>query len=81
MGDSSQMRQEGVAMAGDKPPTTPHQRSRIKEIVVEGTIEALNAGIEQNGVDIDDIVLIRFEPARAVAIGDYKAQYHVLYRA
>jgi len=74
------MRQEGTAMAQYEPRTTVNQRSRIKELVVEGTIEALNAGIEQNGVAIDDIVLIRFESARGLAIGDYRAQYHVLYR-
>ena len=34
-------------MAQDEPRTTVNQRSRIKELVVEGTIEALNAGIEQ----------------------------------
>ena len=67
---------KAVLMADVKPQTIPRQRSEIKEIVVEGTI-----GMAQRGVTIEDVVSIRFEPAREMAIGDCKAKYHVLYRA
>ena len=70
-----------TSMADVKPQTVRTQRSEIKEIVVEGTIEALNAGMAQRGVTIEDVVSLRFEPAREMAIGDYKAKYHILYRA
>jgi hypothetical protein len=52
----------------------------IKEIVTEATLSALNDALAEQKVPAQNIVAIHYVPRKALAIGDYEAEYRVLYR-
>ena len=52
----------------------------IKEIVTEATLDSLNKALAEQNVQAQDIVAIHYVPRKALAIGDYEAEYRVLYR-
>ena len=52
----------------------------IKEIVTEATLKALNHALAEHNVQAQDIVAIHYVPRKALAIGDYEAEYRVLHR-
>jgi len=54
--------------------------TRIREVVVTATEDALNAAVAEHQIEPDKIISVIFQPGRAMAIGDYKAKYRLIYR-
>ena len=52
----------------------------VREIVVAATEEALNIAITENQIQPEKIISVILQPAKHLAVGDYKAKYRVLYR-
>ena len=57
----------------------PKSDSVIKQFVTEASIDSLNSALAEHGVPPKAIVAIHYLPRKALAIGDYEAEYHVLY--
>lgn len=56
---------------------TNHDR-RVEEIVTPGTTEALNEALATRGISAERVLNVRFQPAKAMAMGDWQAKYRVL---
>ena len=54
--------------------------TRIREVVVSATEEALNAAVAEYHIEPDKIISVIFQPGKVLAIGDYQAKYRLLYR-
>jgi hypothetical protein len=52
----------------------------VREIVVNATEDALNAAVVEHRIEPDKIISVIFQPRGALAIGDYKAKYRLIYR-
>ena len=57
----------------------PKSDTVINQIVTEASIDSLNSALAERGVSPTAIVAIHYLPRKALAVGDYEAEYHVLY--
>lgn len=55
--------------------------AHVVEIVTPGTPEALNQVLASRGITPEQVINVRYEPARPMALGDWQAKYRVLVRA
>jgi chorismate mutase len=54
--------------------------TRIREVIVTATEDALNAAIAEHQIEPDKIISVIFQPGKVMAIGDYEAKYRLIYR-
>jgi hypothetical protein len=55
--------------------------TQVREIVVDADQDALNAALDHHEVAPDRIISVIWQPGAALAVGDHRAKYRVLYRA
>ncbi|MPZ57052.1 MAG: hypothetical protein GEU91_11260 [Rhizobiales bacterium] len=60
--------------------TATNTAAGVRELIVPATMDALNAALTENQIRPDKIISVMLQPRRELAIGDFDAKYHVLYR-